>query len=130
VSRSIPVLPTDSEERKKIPIFSGVVQYFPLALAAVAKWSKAGNDKHNPGKPLHWSRGKSNDHADCIARHLLDLETLTDGEYQDAVALAWRALAKLQELEEKRLGKPISRGSSAGWDEPDEGDAGPRCGAV
>lgn len=106
------VLPTDSEERKELPIFSGVLNYFPLAIAAVARVSKRGNDKHNPGEPLHWARGKSMDHADCIARHLIDVETVnTEGEYEDAAALAWRALAKLQELEEKRLGKPMSRGS-------------------
>jgi|HubBroStandDraft_4_1064222.scaffolds.fasta_scaffold56139_2 hypothetical protein len=107
------ILPTDSEERKEIPIFSGVVNYFPLALAAVARVSKRGNDKHNPGQPLHWSRDKSTDHEDCIARHLIDIDTvnIATGEYEDAQALAWRALAKLQLLEEKRMGKTISRGS-------------------
>jgi hypothetical protein len=106
------VLPTDSEDRKQIPIFSGVLNYFPLAIAAVARVSKRGNDKHNPGEPLHWARGKSMDHADCIARHLIDVETVNaDGAYEDAACLAWRALAKLQELEEKRLGKGPSRGS-------------------
>jgi hypothetical protein len=111
--RDEPVLPTDSEARKQIPIFSGVMNYFPLALAAVARVSKRGNDKHNPGVPLHWSRDKSTDHADCIARHLLDYDTLdaVTMEYEDAQALAWRALALLQVLEEKRLSKPISRGS-------------------
>jgi hypothetical protein len=109
------VLPTDSEERKQIPIFSGVLNYFPLAIAAVARVSKRGNDKHNPGQPLHHSRGKSNDHPDCIARHILDYQTVNPetGEFDDAAAMAWRALALLQELEEKRLGKPISRGSKA-----------------
>jgi hypothetical protein len=108
----VPVLPVDSQERKEIPIFSGVLNYFPLAVAAVARVSKRGNDKHNPGEPLHWAREKSTEHADCIARHLIDIETLNDaGEYEDAAALAWRALAKLQELEEKRLGKLYSRGS-------------------
>jgi hypothetical protein len=108
-----PVLPTDSEARKDIPIFSGVLNYFPLAIAAVARLSKRGNDKHNPGQPLHWAREKSTDHPDCIARHLIDIETVDahTGEYEDAAALAWRALAKLEELEEKRLGKPYSRGS-------------------
>jgi hypothetical protein len=107
------VLPTDSEERKQIPIFSGVLNYFPLAIAAVARVSKRGNDQHNPGEPLHWARGKSMDHADCIARHLIDIETANPetGEFDDAMALAWRALAKLQELEEKRLVKGYSRGS-------------------
>ena len=107
------VLPTSSEERKRIPLFSGVLNYFPLALAAVARVSQQGNDKHNPGEPIHWARGKSDDHADCIARHLIDVDTLdpSTNEYGDAAALAWRALALLQLLEEKRLGKPPSRGS-------------------
>jgi|HubBroStandDraft_5_1064220.scaffolds.fasta_scaffold16653_6 hypothetical protein len=107
------VLPTDSEERKGIPIFGGCINYFPLALAAVARHSKMGNDKHNPGRPLHWARGKSMDHLECIGRHLVDVETVdpATGEYLEARALAWRALAHLEELEEKRLGKPMSRGS-------------------
>jgi hypothetical protein len=81
----------DSETRKEYPVFSGCLNYFPAALAEVSKLSKEGNDKHNPGEPLHWSRDKSNDHKDCIARHLMD---------GDWVELAWRALANLQvELE-------------------------------
>lgn len=109
------VLPIGSEERKQIPIFSGVMNYFPLALAAVARVSKRGNDKHNPGQPMHHARGKSTDHADCIARHLIDHLTLDpkSGEYEDAASLAWRSLALLQELEEKRLSKPIARGARA-----------------
>jgi hypothetical protein len=112
-SATEPVLPTDSEVRKGIPVFSGVLNYFPLAIAAVARVSKRGNDKHNPGQPLHWARGKSMDHDDCIARHLIDVATLdpVTGEYEDAQCLAWRALARLQELEERRLGKAPSRGS-------------------
>jgi hypothetical protein len=74
-------------------VFSGVLEYFPDAIAAVAKLSKEGNDKHNPDQPLHWAREKSNDHEDCIARHLMD---------HDWVELAWRALAQLQLMEEKR----------------------------
>jgi len=106
------ILPADPEERKATPIYSGVLRYFPLALAAVARVSKRGNDQHNPGEPLHWSRDKSTDHADAIARHLIDLETVDEaGEYADATALAWRALAWLQEREEARLGKAPSPGS-------------------
>lgn len=94
----------NSAERKGEPLHTGVMLYFPDALAAIARLSKAGNDKHNPGQPLHWSRGKSTDHSDCVARHsltplLVDPET---GEIE-AVAKAWRTLAELQLLEEKRL---------------------------
>lgn len=93
-----------SAERKAAPIHAGVLQYFPDALAAVARVSKAGNDKHNPGEPLHWSRGKSNDHLDCVARHIITPE-LVDPESEEyhLAHAAWRVLAALQLLEEKRL---------------------------
>jgi hypothetical protein len=91
------MLPTDSKERKDVPLFSGCLAYFPDALAEVARLSKAGNDKHNPGQPLHWSRDKSNDHLDCIARHLVDAGVVDpeDGFHHDT-KIAWRALANLQ----------------------------------
>lgn len=102
---------TDSDQRKEIPIFSGVMRYFPDALAEVAALSKHGNDKHNPGQPLHWSRNKSNDHADCIVRHLIESGTVdTDGFLHD-VKVAWRALANLQEILEATRGLPMSPGS-------------------
>jgi hypothetical protein len=93
-----------SAERKAEPIHSGVMLYFPDALAAVARISKAGNDKHNPGEPLHWARGKSMDQMDASARHMLTLDVVDpeSGELE-AAHNAWRALAQLQLLEEKRL---------------------------
>lgn len=96
--------PKTSAERKAEPIHSGVLMYFPDALAAIARVSKAGNDKHNPGEPLHWARGKSVDQLDCAARHLLTPEVVDaeTGEVE-AAQLAWRALAQLQLIEEKRL---------------------------
>jgi hypothetical protein len=104
-------LPTDSAKRKEAPIYSGPLRYFPDALAEVAKLCKAGNDKHNPGEPLHWSRSKSDDHLDCLARHLLEAGTLdADGFYHD-VKVAWRALTNLQVLLERVRGLPISPGS-------------------
>ena len=94
------VLPTDAQERKQIPITTGVLDYFPLAIAEVAKCSWAGNQQHHPDKPLHWDKAKSADHSDCIARHLVDRGKFdTDGQRHSA-KLAWRALALLQlELE-------------------------------
>jgi hypothetical protein len=95
-------LPTDSAARKDVPLASGCLDYFPDALAEVARLSQIGNDKHNPGEPLHWSRHKSNDHADCILRHMLERGTVdTDGLLHD-VKVAWRALAMLQVALEKR----------------------------
>jgi hypothetical protein len=94
------ILPADPATRKGMPITTGVLDYFPLALAEVARVSKAGNDQHNPGQPLHWDKTKSQDHHDCIMRHLIDRASRdTDGQRHSA-KLAWRALAALQlELE-------------------------------
>ena len=94
-------LTTDSAARKDVPICTGVLDYFPDALADVARLSKIGNDKHNPGEPLHWARGKSTDQADCIIRHMVDRGTIdTDGVLHDT-KVAWRALAQLQLAIEK-----------------------------
>lgn len=111
-------LPTDSGERKGVPLYSGCYTYFPAALAGVAIHSKNGNDKHNPGEPLHHARGKSMDHADCIARHSMDLADMLarrfiwTGDEQAAIlaearALSWRALAWHQEIEEM-FGAPLA----------------------
>jgi hypothetical protein len=110
-------LPTDSGTRKEIPIHSGVIRYFPAALVAVAQISKFGNDKHNPGQPLHHSRGKSMDHKDCIVRHLIDAEEVPYDEngLPELAYLAWRALAALQEFLEENEGVPMAPG--AGYDE-------------
>ena len=96
-------LPTDAQERKKIPIVSGVLDYFPLAIAEIAKCSLNSNEQHNPGQELHWDRTKSTDHVDCIGRHLIDRGKFdTDGQRHSA-KLAWRALANLEiELEEAK----------------------------
>lgn len=75
---------------------AGLVDYFPAALAEVANVSFEGNEKHNPGQPLHWARGKSMDHPDCILRHLAERGGF-DGPIRHSAALAWRALALLQE---------------------------------
>jgi len=85
------MLPTDSKARKRIPLYSGLVQYFPDALVAVAKVSYEGNEQHHPGTNVHWDRSKSTDELDALMRHIVD-------EEWDKVA--WRALAHLQkELE-------------------------------
>jgi hypothetical protein len=125
-------LPTDSAERKDVPLVGGVIRYFPAALAGVARHSLAGNRKHNGDAPLHHARGKSGDHEECAARHLLDLQDLRAafdrtvnvsnspaGEYDrvtaamlaEVDALAWRALALSQELHETYGGAPLAPGA-------------------
>lgn len=115
-------LPKDSKERKDYPLFSGCLRYFPSALAGIAKISKLGNDKHNPGQEMHHARSKSSDHGDCIIRHLIDVEDLlaamnrgdknvTKQEVLIEVnQMAWRALALSQELHEK-FGAPLAPGA-------------------
>ena len=90
----------EAQARKDCPIYSGVLMYFPKALLEIARVSKAGNDQHNPGKPLHWDRSKSGDELDALTRHLFEAGTVdTDGQLHSA-KVAWRALANLEkELE-------------------------------
>jgi hypothetical protein len=106
-------LPTDAKARKAAPIAEGVLWYFPNALAAVAAVSKAGNDQHNPGQPMHHARGKSMDHADCLLRHLIDAGTLDTDGLPHTAKVAWRALAMLQEEIEAREGVPLPRNARA-----------------
>lgn len=93
-------LPDVAAQRKATPVYSGVLNYFPDALQAVAQCSKAGNDQHNPGEPLHWARDKSGDELDALTRHLLDAGTIDTDGIRHSAKVAWRALANLQkELE-------------------------------
>lgn len=89
-------LPTDYDERKALPIFSGVLRYFPDAIAAIAHCSKVGNDQHNPGEPLHWAREKSTDEHNTCVRHLIDAGTIDKDGVRHSAKAAWRALAALQ----------------------------------
>lgn len=94
------MIPVDWQERKDMPIVTGVLDYFPLALLEIAKVSKAGNDQHNPGQPLHWAKEKSTDHADSCVRHILERGTFDVDKQRHTAKAAWRALALLQtELE-------------------------------
>jgi hypothetical protein len=98
-------LSVNASYRKSAPVVTGCVDYFPLAIAEVSRISKAGNDQHNPGQPLHWARGKSGDHADCILRHLIERGAIDSDGQRHTAKVAWRALALLQEELE----------ASAGW---------------
>ena len=96
------------EERKATPIYSGVLQYFPDALWEIAQCSQAGNDQHNAGEPLHWSRGKSDDHHDALTRHLFESGEIDDDGISHSAKMAWRALAILQlEIENREPSKGI-----------------------
>ncbi len=91
--------------RKSTPIYSGVLAYFPDALAEVCKASMAGNKQHLDGQPLHWDRSKSKDQLDALTRHLIDcakgIEFDDDG-VRHLAKVCWRGLAQLQLLIEKK----------------------------
>jgi len=87
-------LPEDSKVRKDIPIYTGVINYFPDAFVELAKLSLRGGVQHGQTREtLHWDRDKSTDHLDALCRHMID---------EDWAEVAWRALANLQvQIEDK-----------------------------
>ncbi len=126
-------LPDESKMRHQYPISSGCLAYFPAAIAGVARHSYIGGAKYNDGALVHL-RYISNNHMDCVGRHLLDIQDLLaqkergvqfvptwvynfDEKTEELItldineailiecnALSWRSLAISQELHEK-LGK-------------------------
>lgn len=92
------ILPKDAQERKRIPIYSGFVAYFPRTIVALAKLSQEGNDQHHPGTPLHWDRDKSGDELDAAMRHMMEHEW---------VAHAWRACANCEKHLEKLAAEEV-----------------------
>lgn len=109
------VIPQDDAERKAAPMYRGLLAYFPWALFKVAAHSLRSDLKHNPGNPNAptWAREKSTDHPDCIMRHLAEaygekaagfVGTQDDWTEYHLTALAWRALALLQEFGEAKRG--------------------------
>ena len=94
------MLPDDPKERKEYPICTGVLDYFPDALAEVAHVSLIGNRQHNGDAPLHWAKEKSTDEADALLRHLTQRGSIDKDGLRHSAKVAWRALALLQrELE-------------------------------
>jgi hypothetical protein len=87
------VLPTDAQERKAIPIYTGFIKYFPDAIVEISKVSLKGGIQHGQTpETLHWDRSKSGDELDAMMRHLID---------EDWAQVAWRALANLQKQIER-----------------------------
>ena len=104
-------LPEDQDERNQMCLFDGFIAYFPNAMAEVAKLSYASTQQHHPDQPMHWDRGKSLDHLNKIGRHMIDAGKLDDKGQRHSAALAWRAMAHLQEELERDLGLPPSPAS-------------------
>lgn len=89
---------TKAQKRKQMPVYSGVLKYFPDALKEVSKASQAGNDQHHPDKPLHWDKTKSFDNEDALVRHLIDhsKDPMDDDGVLHLTKVCWRSLAALQ----------------------------------
>lgn len=90
---------SEAQQRKEMPIYSGVISYFPEAMKEVARVSFIGNEQHNPGEPLHWAREKSKDQMDAALRHITDyasgIKIDTDGASHLGKAI-WRLMAQLE----------------------------------
>ena len=86
-----------SATRKEYPVKTGFMDYFRDAIFRVANVSYVGNQQHNAGQPTHWARGKSADHGDCLARHML-----CNDDEEHMAQTAWRAMADLQMFLEKK----------------------------
>lgn len=111
-----PTLPRDvhlpeGPARNELPMAEGLLDYFPNALAEVAKLSFKATKQHHPEAGMHWDRGKSTDHANKIVRHTIDRGKLDEHGERHSAMLAWRALANLQDELERDLGLPPSRAS-------------------
>ena len=89
--------PTESQERLKYPVFSGVMMYFPDAIAALAKHSLDSFKQHNPdGGPIWWDPSKSIGTLDQLTRHSIDAQVaFSAGDFKkaekEAAAVHWRA---------------------------------------
>lgn len=99
-------LPTEDAARKRLKLYTYIMEYFPDALIAELEVAVKGNEQHNPGEPLHWAREKSSDQMNTAFRHQFDygrgVKKDTDGQWHLAKAI-WRLKAQLQlDIEEER----------------------------
>ncbi len=105
---SKPVLDYDAmdeaKRRKMTPMYSGLLAYFPDALALVARNSMVGHYQHNDhNDPMYWDRSKSADEMDAMIRHMADHSKNPrdkDGTLHMS-KVAWRALAFVQKFIEE-----------------------------
>ena len=94
----------EAKRRKMTPMYSGLLAYFPDALALVARNSVIGQHQHGTlEEPLHWDRTKSADEMDAMIRHMADHSKNPrdkDGTLHMS-KVAWRALAFVQKFIEE-----------------------------
>ena len=66
------IMEKDKNKRKEIPLYKGLIKYFPDALCEVARVSYIGSKQHHPDEDIHWDRDKSSDDLDALMRHLME----------------------------------------------------------
>ena len=94
---------TNLEERKRVPLASGLMDFFPDALVEIARVSWMGSKQHHPDEEVHWDRCRSGDHGDALMRHFMERRTRDGDGVRHTAKMAWRALAMLQlELEKEQ----------------------------
>lgn len=90
-TNNIAPLPEDSSKRKEYPLYRGLFQLFPHALAAISHHTYINCRKHlgsdTPEGTIGWDKSKSPDELDAMLRHMLE---------EDWVSTAWRALGNLE----------------------------------
>lgn len=93
----------DTVDRKTVPLATGLFDYFPDALAAVAHCSHVAQAQHGGGGEVAWDRSISPDHDNTLLRHFSQRGTVDTDGVRHRAKVAWRALAALQIEIEKDL---------------------------
>lgn len=92
-------LPTDSQERMELPLWTVLMNFFPDVFLEIVKVCVQGNKQHAIGEDLKWVRHASADHLNKAFRHMFDYgrgaKKDADGRYHLAKAI-WRLSAQLQ----------------------------------
>lgn len=92
-----------NENRKSIPLWSGVFDFFPEALVEVSKVSVAGALQRDRSELFFDESVTVPEHADALMRHLADCGAHDHDGVMHSAKVAWRALALLQrEINEER----------------------------
>jgi hypothetical protein len=97
------LFPEDDAERQTYPIGTFICEFFPHALAELARFSHKQQQKHNPDGPIGWAKDKSVWSIDRVFRHAMEAQRLyNEGDIEAAgeefKSLAWRSLEGLERL--------------------------------
>lgn len=80
-----------------VPLMTALIDVFPNALAALAKHTLYGSQKHNPGGTKHWAYHVSTHHVDACVGHLANRGIIDpESGVSHTVAAFWRAAAALE----------------------------------